>query len=191
MFQLWKKIEHWDQMLFLRINRDGSNAFFDSWLPWIRESVMWAPLYLFLIVFSLYNFRWRGAVWILVLLATIGLSDLTSSQFIKEVVGRVRPCNDPFIQQYIRFIIKRCPTSFSFTSSHATNHFTIAMFIWTTGKHIIGKWLKLFFVWAAFISYAQVYVGVHYPIDVACGALLGLAIGFFSGKIFNRQYGLK
>ncbi|MEO7313213.1 MAG: phosphatase PAP2 family protein [Chitinophagaceae bacterium] len=190
MHSLWKKIEYLDQTLFLRINQDGANAFFDSWMPWIREANMWAPLYLFLVIFAVYNFRWRGMVWILSLLAAIALSDIISSQILKVYVGRLRPCNDPFMQQYLRFIIKRCPSSFSFTSSHAANHFTIATFIVTSTKKLLGRPIKLFFVWAFLISYAQIYVGVHYPLDVLCGTMIGLTIGYSFGNLFNRRYGL-
>ena len=48
-------------------------------------------------------------------------------------------------------------------------------------------WIGLF--WAAAIAYAQVYVGVHYPLDVFCGALLGLAFGITTGTIFNKRFG--
>ena len=190
MLNLWKKIEYLDQTLFLKINQDGSNSFFDSWLPWIREAVMWAPLYLFIIIFVLYNFRWKGAAWVLALITTVALSDIVSSQILKDAVGRIRPCNDPFMQQYIRFIIKRCPSSFSFTSSHAANHFSLAMFIVTTGKQIIGPRIKLFFVWALMICYAQVYVGVHYPLDILGGTIVGITIGYSIGRIFNKHYQL-
>lgn len=191
MISLWKKIEYWDQTLFLRINQDTSNAFFDSWIPWIREAIMWAPLYLFIIAFVLFNFRGKGGIWIIALLATVALSDIVSSQILKDAFGRLRPCNDPFMQQYLRFIIKRCPGSFSFTSSHAANHFSLAMFVFITGRHIIGSWLKAIFIWAFLICFAQVYVGVHYPLDILGGTIVGISIGYVFGRLFNRQFGLQ
>jgi undecaprenyl-diphosphatase len=53
-----------------------------------------------------------------------------------------------------------------------------------------SKWWTLVFVWAFLISYAQVYVGVHYPTDVTAGALLGSLIGWGTGRQFNKQFGL-
>lgn len=86
--------------------------------------------------------------------------------------------------------MKYRPQSSSFTSSHAANHFAMAVFFYCTLSKHIGKWALLFFVWAAVIAYAQVYVGVHYPIDVACGGLIGIVFGYLSARLFNKFYGL-
>jgi undecaprenyl-diphosphatase len=61
------------------------------------------------------------------------------------------------------------------------------MFLFLTLRSFLGRWIWLFFVWSASICYAQVYVGVHYPLDVLCGALLGLGIGWLTGTAFLRQ----
>ena len=66
----------------------------------------------------------------------------------------------------------------------------MAMFFFSTLKNSIGKWGWLFFAWATAICYAQLYVAVHYPTDIICGALIGLLIGFVSGKLFNNKWGL-
>ncbi|HTS44574.1 MAG TPA: phosphatase PAP2 family protein, partial [Puia sp.] len=52
-----------------------------------------------------------------------------------------------------------------------------------------GSWWWLVFLWAFFISYAQVYVGVHYPLDVTCGAILGCGIGYAMNTFFQKQFG--
>jgi undecaprenyl-diphosphatase len=84
-----------------------------------------------------------------------------------------------------------CPESSSFTSSHAVNHFAAAMFIFTTfRKSLSWKW-ALLFIWAFLISYAQVYVGVHFPFDVFCGAIVGVILGYIPAKIFNTTIGLE
>jgi undecaprenyl-diphosphatase len=65
------------------------------------------------------------------------------------------------------------------------------MFCFLTLRRHIGKWAWLFFVWAASICYAQVYVGVHYPLDIAGGALLGMLAGLMSGGFFQRRIRLE
>lgn len=81
--------------------------------------------------------------------------------------------------------VKRVPCSngFSFTSSHATNHFALGTFFFLLFSFTAYRFL--FLVWAGVISFAQVYVGVHYPVDVICGALLGILIGFISFKFLQ------
>jgi undecaprenyl-diphosphatase len=54
---------------------------------------------------------------------------------------------------------------------------------------LFKKWAWVGLLWAAAIAYAQVYVGVHYPLDVICGALLGMAFGITVGTFFNKRFG--
>ena len=51
-----------------------------------------------------------------------------------------------------------------------------------------AKWVwPAALIWALLVSFAQVYVGVHYPLDVTVGALLGICIGILTGSVFNRK----
>jgi undecaprenyl-diphosphatase len=47
----------------------------------------------------------------------------------------------------------------------------------------------LFFLWAAIICYAQIYVGVHFPGDIAGGAVLGLSIGWMAASLYLHYAG--
>lgn len=179
-----------DRGLFRLINYKWSNTFFDWLMPWLRNSTVWAPLYLFLILFVLINYKKNGWWWVLLAIVTVSLSDIISSHIIKEHIIRLRPCNDPSIADWVRVLVGYRPQSSSFTSSHATNHFAMAMFTFITLRHQFKKWAALFFLWAFSICYAQVYVGVHFPLDVTCGALIGILIGYLTGKLFNKNYGL-
>ncbi|MBK8953405.1 MAG: phosphatase PAP2 family protein [Chitinophagaceae bacterium] len=120
---------------------------------------------------------------------TVALTNYISSDIIKELVWRPRPCRDAAIAHQVRFIVEYCPQSSSFTSSHAVNHFGMAAFIYLTGRNLFGKWLQLFFLWAFIVIYAQVYVGVHYPLDVLCGAVVGMLTGYLTASIFNKRVG--
>ena len=121
---------------------------------------------------------------------TVILCDFVSSKIIKENIMHIRPCNDPAIAGWVHVLVGYRPQSSGFTSSHATNHFGMAMFIFFTLRTHFKKWPALLFLWAFSISFAQVYVGVHYPLDVICGGLIGILIGYLSGKSFNKNYGL-
>lgn len=179
-------LEQWDTLLFLKINTAWTHPFLDTVFPWWREASTWVPLYLFLVVFALVNFKQKALPWILFAAITVLLTDQVSSTLIKNWVARPRPCNDVFLMSRVRLLLDSCGGGFSFTSSHATNHFGFAMFVFISLQPLFKKWGYLFFFWAATISYAQVYVGVHYPIDVLCGGILGCAIGYFTGTLFNK-----
>ena len=76
------------------------------------------------------------------------------------------------------------------TLSHAANHFSISLFSAVTmGRY--NKWVwPVAILWAMSVCYAQVYVGVHYPLDVTVGACIGVLAGVFTGKIYNRYFKL-
>jgi undecaprenyl-diphosphatase len=179
-----------DRKLFFFVNNGLANNFFDTVMPFLRESNFWIPLYLFLLVFILVNFGYRGWLWILFAVCTAALCDLVSSHLIKEHIFRLRPCQNPELANQIRILANYCPRSSSFTSSHATNHFGLAMFIVVTLSAYTKPWIRLFFVWAAVICFAQVYIGVHYPLDVVSGGLLGCGLGYIIAVFFNNYAGL-
>jgi membrane-associated phospholipid phosphatase len=179
-----------DKALFKIINGQLTNPFFDWIMPWLRNSDMWMPLYLFLVLFILINFKKQGFWIIAFAIITITITDGISSKILKPYFNRLRPCNDPDMASMVRFLLSYRPGNGSFTSSHATNHFGIAMFLYMALKKYFNKsvrsWMLLLFVWAFFISYAQVYVGVHYPGDVIAGGILGCLLGYGTAYILNR-----
>ena len=187
---LLQKLEQWDQWLFIQVNSRQSNSFFDSVMPYLRNSFYWAPLYLFILVFVTINYKSRGWWWVLLFLITISITDIVSSRLIKEAFERLRPCQDPDFFENVRLLVNRCSGGYSFTSSHAANHFGMATFFFVTARQLIRGWGLLAFLWAALISYAQVYVGVHYPFDVLGGASIGLLTGLLTGWFFNKQFGI-
>ena len=184
-------LQNWDRWLFNKINNDWTNSFLDTIFPFWREAICWAPLYTFLLIFVLVNFGKKAWPWVFGLLITVMLTDQFSSSILKPFVNRPRPCHDLLLADHIRLLLNTCSDSRSFTSSHATNHFGIAFFIYFTLKPYIKKWGYGFFLWAASISYGQVYIGVHYPTDVICGALLGSIIGFTTSRFFNSRFVLQ
>lgn len=179
-----------DSDLFYRINSVWTNSFLDHNLPWWRDSTAWYPLYLFLFVFMLMNFGWRSWPWILFIALNVTITDQLSSTYLKQWIPRLRPCQDPNMIGHVRMLLNHCSGGLSFPSSHATNHFGAAVFIFCTLRNYLENWSYLFFFWATSVSYAQVYVGVHYPTDVLGGAIIGSIIGYFVAFIYNKKIGL-
>jgi len=180
----------WDTDLFLKINTEWTNPALDSIFPWWREANTWVPFYLFLVVFVWMNFGKKAIWWILAAVATLVITDQLSSNLIKNWVARPRPCRDEVLASQVRLLLNNCSGAYSFTSSHAANHFGFAVFLIVTLKNIVGNWRYLLLFWAASIAYAQVYVGVHYPLDVICGTLLGIMAGYLTGNFHNNRFGM-
>ena len=181
-----------DQDLFLRINNGLSNPVFDLLMPYFRNRYFWLPLYLFLVVFLISNYKKTGLVMIISMFITFGIADYSASSIIKPTFERLRPCNDPELKSSVISRIE-CGSGYSMPSSHAANHFAIALFLITL-FYKRWKWiLPLALLWAALIGFAQIYVGVHYPFDITVGAILGAIIGYLVATIFlaaqtNRQW---
>lgn len=169
----------YDTEIFYFINTTLSNSLFDSILPWIRNKYFWAPVYGFIAVFLAVNFPKNWWKIILFAIIAIYISDQISSTFIKPMVHRLRPCKDLLNIEHIRLLVS-CGSGYSFPSSHAANHFAFAIFFF---RIFPNKWVLISgMLWAAAISFAQVYVGVHYPLDVLGGMLLGLFTGNMVAK---------
>ena len=172
-----------DKEIFVMINQGMTNPFFDWLLSILRNMYTWIPLYLFIIIFTIKKYKKEGVAMIIALLLNFGISDWVSSSWIKNSVERIRPCNDIELREDINVRV-RCGSGYSFTSSHATNHFVLAVILsvlfYRRWKHVV--WISL--IWAALISLSQVYVGVHFPGDILAGALVGSTIGLTNGFLF-------
>lgn len=177
-----------DRWLFEWINIKLANVPFDSLMPLMRNAFTWGPLYLFIVSFTVINFKRNGWWWLALVLATAACTDIVGARIFKEGFERLRPCNDPEMIGHVRMVLGRCSGGFSFVSNHAINHFGIAAFFFVTFRSFF-RYAWALFVWAGIIGFAQIYVGVHYPFDVLFGTLLGLLIGSLSGNLFNKKFG--
>lgn len=174
-----------DQSLFDFIQHNCHTAFLDTVLPFWREKLFWVPAYLFLASFLLLNYGRKGFLVLLLCAATVAFSDTISSKIIKPMVGRERPCQ---VQPLPHPTAVECGVGKSFPSSHAANHFALAVFVAGVLRRKLGKARWWLFAWAASIGFSQIYVGVHYPLDVLAGSLLGALIGWI---ILKYYWGLK
>jgi membrane-associated phospholipid phosphatase len=186
---LWQRLEDWDKWLFIKLNSQWTNPVFDTILPYFRDPSFWVPVYLFILVFIALNYGQKGIWWSLVFICTIALTDMIGNQVFKEGFKRIRPCGDIEFMDHVRLLLKQCGSGYSFVSNHAANHFGMASFAVFTFKGVFKKWIYLAYLWAFFIAYAQVYVGVHYPLDVLGGGLLGVSIGSFTAWLFHKKWG--
>lgn len=162
----------------------------DSVMMFLTAELSWLPLYVFLLWLAYQKLKMRRLLICLFCVAlTVALADQTTSSFMKPYFKRPRPSHEPALASRIH-LVKNAKGelyrggNFGFASSHASNTFGVALFFFLLlGRQGRLRWL---FVWAGLVSYTRIYLGVHYPLDVICGAFVGMIWAWVVFKIFNR-----
>jgi undecaprenyl-diphosphatase len=97
------------------------------------------------------------------------------SELIKFLTEHPSPTHDYEIAEMVHTVNNYRGEKFGFVSSNAANVFCVAGFLANQFKS--NKWGILLFSWAFLVSYSQIYLGVHYPLDIIFGAVLGALTG--------------
>jgi len=174
-----------DRELFLYLN-SFYNDFFDTIMLLVTRKETWFPFYLIIVVFFIKNYRSKSMLILVFLALTIIASDQISV-LIKETVQRLRPVHEPSIEHLVHNVLRKGGL-FGFVSSHAAN--TFAIFIFTSKIFKNKSYFYLLFFWAVLVSYSRIYSGVHYPLDILGGAVLGwfLAVVFYKLLMFLENH---
>jgi undecaprenyl-diphosphatase len=170
-------IKNWDEAAFLWLNSFHSSAL-DPIVLQLTQTISWIPLYV-LLLYQIYRIDPKNTAWILGgVMLTILLSDQVTSGLMKPYFERLRPCHDPRWDGMLH-LYGRCGGLYGFVSSHAANTFGLATFLTLKlgKKKKVIAWL---FLYAFLVSYTRIYLGVHYPLDVFFGAVVGVLTAFFS-----------
>jgi undecaprenyl-diphosphatase len=176
-------IKELDTELFLYLN-SKHNAFFDPVMFWASHKYFWIPLYA---LFLFLAWKYYGKkVWLVALAAAllIVLADQISVHAFKNVFLRYRPCHNLAICEQVHLNDGK-GGMYGFISSHAANTFALAMFLWLLFRGKIRYFGAMIFTWAILVSYSRIYNGVHYPLDIVGGAILGMGIGIVVFKLFQ------
>lgn len=171
-----------DKTLFYFININLSNSITEIIMPIVTHTIFWLPIFSVFCLFQLWNAfkykQYKGLYCLLSILVGIVICDQISSTLIKELVSRPRPCH---ILTDINLLVG-CGAGKSFPSSHAANSMvSVIIILLYYKKH--KYWLPLL---SLLVGLSRIFVGVHYPLDVLCGWLLGIGIGF--GVYFLIKY---
>jgi undecaprenyl-diphosphatase len=173
-----------DTVLLHLLNVQWVNPFLDRVIPIFSHFDRWQIPLLALLIFIVIRERFKGVVIVVGLGLTILLSEAMCSLVVKELIDRVRPCH---IHAWVRLIEGYCPKSPAFPSSHATNITAAVTYL----SFHFPRWLLAMVPLALLVGYSRVYLGVHYPLDVVGGAILGAGCGwavffFFKRLVFPR-----
>lgn len=163
-----------DQSLTLFFNGLHS-PFFDRFMLFITTQETWYLFYAFVLAYLGYHQKKGFIISVVMIALLITLADQTSSGFLKPTVKRLRPCHEPAIKEQIHNP-GGCGGQYGFTSSHASNHFAVAFFLFFLFRKRF-KYTWVLFIWAGLIAYSRVYLGVHYLGDILVGSIIGSVYG--------------
>lgn len=168
-------LQQLDATVLIWINNALKSDWMDAVMLFCSGKLTWVPWYAVLLFF-LYKSNPKR-IWInLVLVACcIALADQLASGLLKPLAARLRPCHNDAVNVHLILIKGICGGQYGFVSSHAANVF--AVFFFFVLKDVFQKikyMTYILLVWAIIVSLSRVYLGVHYPGDVLCGALIGI-----------------
>ena len=162
-----------DREIFLELNSSFRHPFIDQLMMFLSTTYAWIPLHLFLLYLLIRNFRKQTWLILIAVAVTIILADQVTSSIMKPFFERLRPSHEPSLAEQVFLVNKYRGGRFGFASSHAANTFGVATLMWLVLK-VYRPWISLLFMWALFVGYTRIYLGVHYPGDI----LAGFAVGF-------------
>lgn len=173
---------NWDTQLLLFLN-EAQTPFWDKVMWAFSDKEFWYPFYGLLIILMGWRYKWNAVITIIFIAIAITLADQISVKCFKFVFERLRPSHNPDIKEQVNILNGYRGGQFGFVSSHAANTFALAAFTTRLFKHKYFTWF--IFIWAAVVSYSRIYLGVHYPMDIIGGALLGMGLGFLVFYLYN------
>jgi undecaprenyl-diphosphatase len=141
---------------------NGAAIFFAEYLPYI--------LVLGFLVLVFYEIGWRRKVY---LFCEGALAIILSRGLITEVIRLFYHEVRPF--SFYNFTPLISETGWSFPSAHAAWFFALAMTVWYVNR----KWGLWYFILATLMGIARIYAGVHWPLDIVGGAIIGIASAMF------------
>lgn len=184
---LLDKIIQFDKELMVLLNGMGTESWDQFWLL-VTDQLSWIPLYLIFFYLIFKSLGWKKGIVLVLLTAVLVTFSDQFTVFLKESFERLRPNRDPAINDLIRILKNN--KSFSFVSGHATTSMAVSLLMHLSlKKHY--RHTVLFFIWPLLFAYSRIYIGVHFPLDVICGSLLGALIGYLfyllSLKVFEAM----
>ncbi len=180
-----------NETLLLWINQDWAHPWLDLLFSWVSSRPAFAlPLATGLLYLSHRNWGRRGlALWGFLVL-TVAVGDFIGS-LLKDLMAAARPCFS--IPDLVRIPGRpagsHCgPALTGWPSNHTLNFFTVAAFLTVMTRSV--SWSVSLYLIAVLVGISRIYLGKHFPDQVAAGALIGLSWGFLVAGLLTQVWQL-
>lgn len=174
-----------DKSIFLFFNSPHT-LYLDQVMWVITGKIVWIPLILSF-VYIFFKKGWKeGLLVTIILVLTVVICDQISSGICKPLFERLRPTHDPEFSHYVTTVNGYLGGKYGFISSHAANAFGLAIVSSLIFKNRL--YTISIIVWALLSCYSRMYLGVHYPGDILCGTLVGVATGYLCYIIYKKLH---
>lgn len=186
--RLLMRLVEWDKWLMVHLNGKGEGHLNAFWYI-VSDKMTWIPLSLAAIigVWRVTEGSWRKKLAFLVVLALcITVFDQVSSSIIKPLVCRLRPSHDPTIMTLLHYVDGYHGGQYGFVSGHATNIAGVCTWLFLIQRHTLTRIVLVLFALA--MGYSRIYLGVHFPGDVICGYMLGIALALLGYYLANKFF---
>ncbi len=168
-----QEILHFDTMLLLKLHLAGTEPW-DTLMYYATKTWVWTPLFISWIYLLWKRYHHRFCRWLALAIFVVAITDMLCGRIIKPLVGRPRPSQEPSLRAHLHLVRDYTGGLYGFPSNHAANSLALVV--------ILGQALRRQLMWVTGLawvllhSYTRVYLGVHYPLDLVGGWLIGALI---------------
>lgn len=172
-----------DHNLFLWLNFDGGAAM-DAFMQGASTPAAWAWLYLLILYVVWRTSGWRGvALYLLTVGIALGLADMVAGIFkhtgllkglLPNFPVRLRPMHTPELEGLVSNILRQ-GGQYGTVSGHAATMTAMAVLSIAAIRRGWFSWLMTTVV--LLVCYSRIYLGYHFPVDIALGVVTGLVSG--------------